>query len=148
MLDNTANSRPGIVKKACKRCGRLFDYFGIGKMYCSKCAKIDSEQFQKVKDYIREVGPSDMFQIEEATGVDHKQVQVYLREGRLEIPANSELFIKCEKCGAKLRSGRFCPDCVHKMSAEFLSGTTFDSNEVGEPKVKVHYLNSEKKTGR
>lgn len=150
MLENNSNFDTKIRKKSCKRCGILFDFYGIGKMYCSSCMKIDTEQFQRVKDYLREVGPKTMFEIEAALGIHHRTVQVYLREGRLEVPINSEVFIHCEMCGAALRSGRYCPDCVHKLSSEFVTGTTFDSNEVGEISKqkdtgKIHYLSSDKK---
>ena len=34
-----------------------------------------------------------------------------LKEGKLEISQNSAIFLKCEICGALIRSGKYCTKC-------------------------------------
>ncbi|MCR5082458.1 MAG: hypothetical protein K6B15_03195 [Parasporobacterium sp.] len=136
-------------KKICKRCGGTFEFVGIGRMYCENCARIDAEQFQAVRDYLYEHGPANALDIEEATGISKEHINKYLREGRLEIPPGSNEYITCEICGAKLRYGRFCPECAHKMSSEEIQSATFDVNEIGEVQVsggnkgQVRYIGKE-----
>lgn len=133
-------------EKNCKKCGRLFLYYGFGHMYCPTCQKMDNEMFQKVKDYIYEKGPSTMGEVAEATGVPIQQIDLYLKEGRLEIPPNSKLFIKCESCGVEMRSGRYCPTCASRLSKDLSVRSNFIMDEVGELKKdptpgKMHFLN-------
>ncbi len=102
--------------EVCKNCRRLFKYYGFGSRYCPECAKIDEEQRTKVKDYIRLNGPENKYEIALATGVPEEDINEYLRDGMLEIPEGSAVFIKCESCGCDIRSGRWCSECAARMS--------------------------------
>ena len=51
----------------------------------------------------------------ETAGVSMEVIDVFLKNGRLEIPEGSKFFIKCEKCGCALRFGRFCYDCTKEL---------------------------------
>lgn len=129
--------------KNCKKCGRTFTYYGMGHMYCNACTKIDRQTFEIVKDFIYENGAATISEIAEGTGVSQKQVELYLKEGRLEIPDDSPVFIKCEKCGREMKTGRFCTLCASKLTAEFKASLNYDQNEVGEEakeKGKMHYM--------
>lgn len=135
-----------LVQKNCKNCGRLFNYMGIGHMYCPKCAEADNKVFEKIKKFIYDNGPQNITQIEEGTGVSAKKIELYLREGRLEIPENSNIYIKCEICGVEMRSGRYCPTCAAKVQKEFSGGSNYAMDEVGEvynrkkTMAKMHFL--------
>lgn len=123
--------------KSCQRCGRIFNYSGFGHLYCPACKKIDDDAFQKVKDYIFENGVATALEVSEATDISMRHIERYLREGRLEIPEGSPIYIKCEKCGADIRSGRFCQECATRMSAELRMALDFDDYQVGDkPKAK------------
>lgn len=102
--------------EVCKNCRRLFKYYGFGSRYCPECSKIDEEQRDKVKAYIREHGPENKYEIALATGVPEAEIAQYLRDGMLEIPEGSVAYIKCESCGRDIRSGRWCPECAARMS--------------------------------
>ena len=54
----------------------------------------------------------------DATGVSVKTIQKFLYQGRIEIPDGSDSYIKCQMCGADIRYGRFCPDCMAKLNKE------------------------------
>ena len=102
--------------EVCKNCRRLFKYYGFGGRYCPECAKIDQEHRDIVKKYIREHGPGNKYDISLATGIPEDEINQYLRDGMLEIPEDSAVFIKCESCGCDIRSGRWCPECAAKMN--------------------------------
>lgn len=135
--------------EVCTRCGRLFDYQGFGGLYCHACRERDTVDFDKVRTYINQNGRSTIFEVVEATGIPEKYVKQYLREGRLEIPESSNIFIKCESCGCDIRSGRYCPECGARLS-KGLKGAYV---EVGEkPKVKdnkgsMHFIGRENERG-
>lgn len=105
--------------EACQNCKNLFNYPGFGSKYCPECRKIDEENRAKVKEYLREHGQANMYEISLATEVSEKNIKQYLRDGMLEIPDGSPIYIKCESCGCDIRSGRWCPACAAKMSSEF-----------------------------
>lgn len=118
--------------KVCVRCGRMFTYLGFGHFYCPLCKDKDKEDFEKVRDYIYNHGVASAIEVAEATGVDLKTIEQYLREGRLEIPESSPIFIKCEKCGIDIRSGRLCPTCATTLSNAMKVQMNFDNEQIGE----------------
>ena len=107
-----------ITVEVCRKCKKLFNYSGFGLKYCPGCMKEDEKNREKVKEYLRENGAANMYQISEATGVSEHAIKIYLREGMLEIPEGSPIYIKCEKCGCDIRSGRWCPECAANRSKE------------------------------
>ena len=134
--------------KICVKCGRMFTYLGFGHYYCSVCKIRDEEEFTKVKDYIYEHGVAPALEVSEMTGVSMKIIQQYLREGRLEIPEGSPIFIKCEKCSIDIRSGRLCSNCATSLSKAMRTDMDFDDEQIGQiPKKltgKMRFLGKEK----
>ena len=45
-----------------------------------------------------------------------KQIEKWVREERLAFADDSPVGIACEKCGAMIRSGRFCEACKSSMA--------------------------------
>ncbi len=123
--------------KVCARCGRMFNYLGFGHYYCPTCKKQDEEDFTKVKEYIYNNGVASALEVSEMTGVSIKLIEQYLREGRLEIPENSPIFIKCEKCSVDIRSGRLCPSCATSLSNTARIEMDFDDNQIGTVPKKL-----------
>lgn len=117
--------------KMCVRCKRMFTYLGYGHFYCPTCRKADEEDFKKVKDYIFKNGTAPALEVSENTGISLERINQYLREGRLEIPENSPIFIKCEMCSADIRSGRLCPDCAGKLTHAMREEMNFDDEQIG-----------------
>lgn len=98
----------------CTRCGKIFRPFG-GRKMCPECLKADQEEFAAVREYLKENPGADIAAVSEATGVPVKRIQEYLREGRL-VLATSVEWLKCERCGASLQSGRLCAKCLEEMN--------------------------------
>lgn len=135
--------------RTCKFCGTMFRYYGFGYGYCERCTPIDNELFHRVKDYIWAHGKVTMAQVSDATGVSIKQITQYLRDGRLEIPEDSEIFIRCELCGTDIRYGRYCQECATRSSKKLKSALKVDLFEIGEKpkkmKGKMHYMGKDEK---
>lgn len=100
----------------CNVCGGHMVFKGVGEYQCEKCGNLDYDDYGKVRAYI-ETHPnqSQMQMIEEYTGVPRKIIRQMLREERLEVAADSTVFIQCEICKKSIRSGRYCPECAQKV---------------------------------
>lgn len=123
--------------KVCVRCGRMFSYLGFGHFYCPACKKLDEEDFRKVKNYIYENGVAPAIEVSEVTGISLDRINQYLKEGRLEIPENSPIFIKCEMCSIDIRSGRVCQECASKLTHAMRVKLNFDEEQIGSVPKKM-----------
>lgn len=122
--------------KACKRCGAIFQYI-TGKTICPRCKKKEEELFQEVKSFLRENPGSNMAEVSEATGAPIPMIEAFLREGRIEVTADSPMSISCERCGAKIRTGKYCDKCRNEVAAD-LNGMAQAMKDDNKPEVKLH----------
>lgn len=106
------------MTKICPKCGTTMVY-AFGETYeCPKCGNKEYTDFGKIREYLETHGPQNAVTIADATGVSVKTIQKFLYQGRIEIPDGSDSYIKCQMCGADIRYGRFCPDCMAKLNKE------------------------------
>ena len=115
--------------KNCKGCGRLFNYMG-GTPLCPSCMKLLDEKFQQTKTYIRENPRASLQEVSEECEVSIAQIKRWVREERLTFTEDSQIGIECERCGAMIRTGRFCDACKAKMTNQF-------DNMYEKPKVEM-----------
>lgn len=123
--------------RVCKNCKRLFKYI-YGPELCQECTKLvskegneqvnkemtatlkpmlreDEEKFDQVKDYIMAHPKATIVQISEANDVTTFKLFEWIREDRLAFSDDSKhAWFTCEKCGAKIKSGRLCNSCKIK----------------------------------
>lgn len=102
----------------CRSCGAIFNYVA-GQMICPVCREKLEKKFQEVKEYIRENKGVGINEVAEACDVEVAQIRQWLREERLELTADSAVYITCESCGAAIRSGKFCEKCMINMTRGF-----------------------------
>lgn len=95
----------------CEKCGGVMVFKGVGEYKCEECGNLDYDDYGKVRNYVEKHPGATSAQASAATGVTQKSIRGMLKEERLEIAANSTTFLKCESCGTKIRSGRFCKKC-------------------------------------
>ncbi|NLM12279.1 MAG: MerR family transcriptional regulator [Epulopiscium sp.] len=100
----------------CERCGKLFEYNGISN-YCPICMQYDEANFQKIKEYLGEHPKATVIQVATDLDIPLKMIKKYLREGRLEIVEAENFFLECEKCGAPIKTGRFCEQCTRDLDS-------------------------------
>ena len=115
----------------CARCGKMFDFVSPPAI-CDACKKAIEDSFQKVKVYIQENPSASLRQISEDNKVTPKQIQQWIREERLEFSKDSPLQLLCEKCGAKITTGRFCAKCKTTM-ADNLNNTFAKPRTIQQP---------------
>ena len=104
----------------CRMCGHIFNYVA-GPILCPHCREKMEAKFQEVKEYIRANPGVGIQDVAENCDVEPSQIQQWLREGRLELTEGSAIYLQCEKCGAPIRSGRFCEKCKYEMSMDLQS---------------------------
>lgn len=109
----------GMEVRNCRGCGRLFSYIEGGSYLCPACQEELEEKFQVAKAYIRENKNASIHEVAEAADVSVKQIEKWVREERLAFADDSPVGIACEKCGAMIRSGRFCEACKASMANHF-----------------------------
>ncbi|MDD3368974.1 MAG: flagellar protein [Lachnospiraceae bacterium] len=113
----------------CRKCGRIFNYIS-GPAICPKCKEDQEELFQNVKAYIQDHRSAGIQEVSRECEVEIQQIQQWIREERLEFAEGSTIGIACEKCGAMIRSGRFCDKC----KAEMINGLNSAIKKPEEPK--------------
>ena len=136
--------------KKCPRCSNNMKYI-YGEIFeCPFCGYKELSDFGKVRDFLDKAGPQPAVIISQETGVPLDVIDAFLREGRVEIPDGSDMYIKCQSCGTDIRYGRYCPDCMLKITKNI--GQVMYMPEVGEkPRYKegkMHYLDKAEKLRR
>lgn len=108
--------------KSCRRCRALFHHV-VGPQLCQKCKAKDEEDFARVKEYLYDNPGATMTTVCEELDVTVRQVQQYLREGRLTVAKDSPIGIDCERCGIRITTGKYCDECRNIMANQFSSAT-------------------------
>ena len=129
----------------CELCREKLVHMGGGRYKCERCDHVILDDFGKIKQFLEENGTATIAVIAQQTGVKIDVIEMYLKKGRVEISEDSNFYLKCEKCGCSIRSGRYCISCAKELS-QGIQRILY--NEVGEkpkrnPEMqgKMHYLN-------
>ncbi len=80
------------------------------------CKNKLEEKFDKVKRYIYENKDATLAQISEENEVSVPQLRQWIREERLSFTSDSVIGLECEKCGAIIKTGRFCDKCKKEVA--------------------------------
>mgnify|MGYP002514811267 CR=1 FL=1 len=118
----------------CEKCGGKMFYQGSGLYQCRDCGAEQMDDFGKIKEYLEQNEGTSAVTISKETGVELAVVGMFLKDGRIQIPSGSKLFIKCERCGCSLQFGRFCQECTMNLAGQ-LKGAFYEN--MGEkPQVR------------
>ena len=96
----------------CPNCNSNMRYKYGGIFVCDKCGTETTNDYGKVKKYLDEHGPTNAIDLAQQTGVSSSKISAYLREGKLEIPENSTVFLHCKGRGTPIRFGEYCTRCA------------------------------------
>lgn len=104
----------GMNVENCPRCGKLYvkNYRGL----CPACIKEVDQQCEKCVKYLKENRKCTIQELSEATGVSVKQITRFIREGRISIVDNPDMFYACDICGAPIRDHTMCESCRQRLS--------------------------------
>lgn len=133
-----------VATPKCPKCGTTYKDMEASFYQCGNCGYEEPTNFGIVRAYLEEHGNSSALEISRDTGISVREINSFLRKGRLEIPEGSDIFIKCKKCGVDLRYGKYCPACANEIAKELKEA--FDISTVGAvPRSnmsgKMHSLN-------
>lgn len=106
--------------KICKSCGHMFNSVR-GNSICPDCLKKQDEKLETVKGYISEHPTVKIEEVAKACGVSSNDIRKWAREERLSFPEESPIRIYCEKCGAPIKSGRYCAKCSDKLKKQAIA---------------------------
>jgi len=105
----------------------------MGAPICPACRQKAEDDYQKVKQYIRDNPGVGVYEVSVECEVDQQQIRQWIREERLEFAEGSAVDLSCEKCGVAIRTGRFCDKCKASMI-----NTMNDTFSRLKPKQEVH----------
>ena len=117
---------------------------GCGEYECENCRNIGYDDYGKARNYIEKHPGATSGDITAHTGVSQKAIRQMLKESRLEVAQDSKVMLRCEMCGADIRTGVLCKNCeiayhrkleekqraTHNMVAGYGSGR--DAEQKGE----------------
>mgnify|MGYP001809863811 CR=1 FL=1 len=106
--------------KNCRRCRKII-MWASGPQLCEDCKRLEEEDFERVRKFVRDFPGATIQEVSAATEVSQATIHKYLKDGRLEVTADSPIAIQCENCGARIRSGRFCPKCASTLARDMMS---------------------------
>ena len=109
--------KPGIPKE-CSKCGAKLIYTGLGEYECEECHNVERDDYGKVRSFLEENRGATLGDVARATGVSKNRIREFLLEERIEVTAESNVYMHCEVCGAAIRSGRRCPRCEEQYEKE------------------------------
>lgn len=86
-----------------------------GRPLCPNCITELEKKFKEVKEYLREHEFCSMQELAESNDVTISQIKQWVREERLTFTSDSPLSIECENCGAPIKTGKYCINCLAKL---------------------------------
>lgn len=103
------------VPEICPKCGGKMIFQGVGEYKCDRCGFLDYDDYGKIRLCVENNPGVNIAEAEQRTGVDQRTIRRLLKDGRLMLAEDSKIMMHCEKCGKRIRSGRFCPECETKL---------------------------------
>lgn len=128
----------------CSACGGKLNYRGLGEYACEDCGNIEYDDYGKVRAYLEQHPGALQGEVSRATGVPANRIRGLLQQERIEIAAGSGMFLYCEMCGAKIRSGIRCPACEAKFKADAEAQKKMQRTK---PDISGHSVNKDKGPG-
>ncbi len=130
----------------CPRCGSIFLYCGF--RLCENCKKIEDEEFETVKAYLKDNPGTTVEKVAADTGVSRQQILFFIRSGRLseEAKSLSGNVLFCERCEKPISQGKLCLTCQKELTQTFLKAQTKSKEQKVQKdtgtnkKAKVHFL--------
>lgn len=105
----------------CTRCHRVFEPLA-GEELCPICHEKDESSYRRIREYLYDHPGATAVEVANELDVTIKLIKHYLREGRLEIVGEVNVFFTCEKCGVPIRTGHYCDLCEKSVASGRLNG--------------------------
>jgi uncharacterized protein YjcR len=125
----------------CTSCGRFFESNGWHNK-CFTCTERDEKDFHRIREYLYVNPGGKVFEISNKLDISVSKIKRYLREGRLEIIEENNLFLRCEHCGKPICSGVYCEDCAKQAKHNF--NAVYTGNTSRRAYTQLKYMPSNK----
>lgn len=106
------------VPQFCEKCGGIMVFRGVGEYECERCGFLAYDDYGKVRNCLERFPGVTIGEAEQRTGVSQRVIRKLLKEGRIMLTEDSKVMLSCERCGARIRFGRFCANCERIMAKE------------------------------
>lgn len=105
--------------KECLRCKKVITDNTI-RDYCDTCYEIYEGIFDKIRNYLNDNPLATAFEVAEYTGVDHKIIKAFVKEGRLIEVETESVNVSCKRCDTLILSKyhEYCPKCEKTLFKE------------------------------
>lgn len=101
----------------CPKCGRVY-VKNIMHDICPACVKDIEKQCETCIKYLREHRGISLEELSDATEVSQSHIIKFMREGRISIMGNKNIFYPCEVCGENIRERNMCDSCRQKLKKD------------------------------
>ncbi|WP_445505604.1 TIGR03826 family flagellar region protein [Niallia sp. 03091] len=103
----------------CPKCGDVYVENNV-RGICPKCWKQEEADYEKVYQFIRKKQnrTAEMDEVVEATGVERSLIYKFIKKGRIKLAQFPNLGYPCAKCGAKIREGKLCSNCLDEVRTD------------------------------
>lgn len=125
---------------SCRVCGAII--VKLSRDVCPKCFQKEEELFQKVKSYLRNSPGSTIVQVASDLKCDEKQVEDFIKSGRLE-RVGVQVSHPCQICQKVILEGIICPICKRDLKEQV--GSLKDSSEEEAKRREAQELDLSKK---
>ncbi len=75
----------------CSKCGKMLKYVGIGEYKCEECGFTEYDDYGLVRAYLEKYPGANELQIERATGVSRKVINMLVRQGKFDVKKGASL---------------------------------------------------------
>ncbi len=105
--------------KECLRCKKVITDNTI-RDYCDVCYEVYEKIFDKIRNYLNDHPLATAFEVAEYTGVDHKIIKGFVKEGRLIEVETESVNVSCKRCDTLILSKyhEYCPKCERTLFKE------------------------------
>jgi flagellar operon protein (TIGR03826 family) len=101
----------------CPKCGKVFVK---NLMYdiCPSCVKASEQLYDICITYLKANRSITLQQLSDATEVPMSQIIKFMKDGRISVMGNRNLFYPCEVCGTDIRESNMCDSCRQKLKKD------------------------------
>jgi len=117
----------------CPNCGRVFQ-INIRNL-CADCASAMDRKLNAIESYMTRRRHADVGELSSGTGISVKEIQGFIRNGKISASYYANLYDACDRCGGPMKSGTMCITCKIKLQSEIK--LMLDSERAMKERLKV-----------
>ena len=101
-----------LATQKCSRCHGALEQVAEGVYRCKLCHTEVLDDYGRVTRFLGDRTDIPVKEISKGTGVPESIILDFIDAGRIEDPEGKEI---CQRCGRKIREGRYCQECRRKI---------------------------------